>query len=201
MLSNNKKCANNSLTADIARKLFYYYHGNYYYMAHEGELDKYKSYHISSKIETKWALEFLSERLKKMYASDNMQIIHDLLWEYGEMACNYGDYNALESLVEFSKRRSNNLDTFTLNMGAQAVISISTALCRQRKTPKLLSDLSHLSQEMLDLLKKNLERGISVSEDYRKNGILPDYLSKDKLEERVKSSLSKLEAIKESQYS
>ena len=47
-----------------AKELFYQYHGNRFYMDHDGVGREYESYHISKETEEKWTEEFLDRFLE-----------------------------------------------------------------------------------------------------------------------------------------
>lgn len=53
---------------DRAKELFLKYHGNRFYMDHDGEGWEYESYHVSKETEEMWTNELISQLLDSKYA-------------------------------------------------------------------------------------------------------------------------------------
>jgi hypothetical protein len=108
-----------------AKKIFFDFACNHYYMQHDGVYDEYKKYNVSEKQEKEWRIEYIDFWVDKL-SVDNPLSLSRLI-----------DANAKE-LIPALVNMSNNGDGFTKYWCAKAILDFSM---RSKDFPEKVKDI------------------------------------------------------------
>lgn len=164
-----------------AKNIFEKYRGSYFHMERDGVLKEYKSYKIPREIEEMWLKE--KEILIKQELLDctNYKLISEHMELLGHYVVELKDLKELDFMIDYIVKRSFDWDSNTVIRCVNACLSAMNISKGVRRR--------NIKDICVNILKESIDRGIFISDDYRENGTLPDYLSRDRLENNIKRAI------------
>lgn len=162
-----------------AKQIFDEYRGNYYQMKRDGKYEEYKKFNISKDLENKWLKEIQLKGLENLKNATNKKQIADEFASYGDIVSQTKDRSSIKFMLDYFKKNSDNFDSYTLLRNSNVILN----------TVKMLADNrveSSVQREVVKLLKYELQKPIKISDDYKENGIFPNYISADKVTSNMK---------------
>lgn len=157
-----------------AKEMFQFYRGNHGFMYHDGVYDEYKSFHVSYEVEYQWLEEMKKEALDELNQATNNKTKAEAFAKYGQLIALLKDVDGLQHMLSYTK---SNIDLFDSNTLLRNILMITDTV-RAFKDNKLVLKMK---KEVLTMLKNALKKPIYISDDYKENGILPDYLTNEKI--------------------
>lgn len=173
---------------DNAKKIFEKYDGNYYQMMRDEEYKEYESYMVPKSIELQWIREKQKAIIEKLTASENYKEIAELFALYGHYAVLIKDNMALDFMMKFLSSHKHDWDDNTIFRNINAVLS-TISIVKQFEDKKIIIKVCK------KMLIEILNREIKISDDYKENGQLPDYLSEGKLRYNIQNTIQYWENI------
>ena len=187
-MHSNKRISEDDLVR--AKEIYRNTFGKHFHMWQDEVLVEYEAYQIPKDVERRWCDEILNEIMNEICNSQNMKVKQHALFKYGQFANNFSDEIALIKMGTYLEKNSGKLDTFTIYMGVIYYMEDLHELlkCADADKESKVACIQ-MAQRLMQILKQELEKGIIISSDFYVNGKLPDYLSKEKLQIRIKDSL------------
>ena len=159
-----------------AKAVFDKYDGSYYQMVRDGQYEKYKRYCVPKSLEKEWLKSKQNAEYKELLRSKNMYKTAHAFDMYCHFTSLLGDKNGIRIAEEYISDNMTIQDTWTLIRE----ISTYTDLLRAFKA------FDHKKKaKIIKFLKELLERNITISDDYKKDGVFPDYLTEEKVREDI----------------
>lgn len=159
-----------------AKAVFDKYDGSYYQMVRDGQYEKYKRYCVPKSLEKEWLKSKQNAEYKELLRSKNMYKTAHAFDMYCHLTSLLGDKNGIRIAEEYISDNMTIQDTWTLIRE----ISTYTDLLRAFKA------FDHKKKaKIIKFLKELLERNITISDDYKKDGVFPDYLTEEKVREDI----------------
>ena len=165
-----------------ARKIFDDYHGSYFHMAREGVLDEYKSYKIPRKMEILWLTEQKNMHKQQLLECENNKMIAEQFSLLGEYVAELHDKKTLNFMVEYVTCHSANWDSNTTLRNINVIFSTYGFIISDRQ-----KDI--IRKKCVEILKESISAGIWISDDYKENGLLPDYLFEEELQDKIQRAI------------
>lgn len=164
-----------------ARLIFDKYHGSHFQMEREGVYTKYKKFEVPKRIERLWLEEEKVSLKNKLAIDQDESEITSLFCQIARIVSQSNDKNGMSYLISFAQNNQLKLDTFSNVMIAEAILNSVSNFDIQYKRAAVF--------EALKLLKKTSEIKFRVSDSYKENGTLPDYITEDKIIKRIQSDI------------
>lgn len=173
-----------------AKKILLKYHGSYFQMHRDGELDKYKNYNVDSDTEKKWLYEHkieLIERLR-LHKSADISFSQTCRSIFNIMKITKSDECA-ENLINIIKENLSKADSFIKLIIAeelQEIIEFFSANCSNS-----FKKISNYKSLVDDILQEIIYHQITISEDTKKNIAFEDTLENETIRRRAMQSFEK----------
>ena len=150
-----------------AKKIYFYYNGNFFFMDKEGDYQKYQLFNIPRDLEKEWDKEIKKNIIFQINNEQNLQIKVQLCDKLLDISANKIDGNADMSILKFINtmlhNNEHNFDTLTKVRLIELLfhkIYMSSFL----RTDKILT--MQILEEEVSFLKEILEKPIIISKDY-----------------------------------
>lgn len=166
----------------LAKQIFDTYDGNYYQMMRDGKYEEYKSCKVSKVIERQWMKEKEEELIKVLSICKNNRTIAEAIEKYLHYAAQMKNDSALDFVFDYILENKNDWDTNTLHRGVNALINARTLEKKQCEQKRLI-------EKCIMLLQESLKKDIRISDDYKENGKLPEYLSEIELQNSIQHGI------------
>lgn len=157
-------------------------------MHRNGEYENYKKFGVSREVEYKWLQEIQSEFLSKLKQATNNKSKAEALSDYGDATTLLKDIDGFLFMLEYVRNNAELFDSNTLLRNTHTILN--TVGIFQNDSLK-----SNTIKEVLVLLKNALKQPIYISDDYKENGKLPDYLTVEKVTFNIKNAIQYWENI------
>lgn len=161
----------NSLEAE---KIFKSYKGSYFHMMRDGELHKYEKFNVSKKTETVWLKELQSEALSALQTTTNKKLTAQYFSEYMDAVVHLKDQDGIFNMMNYLKETYLDLDSNTVLRCINSIQNSIKVIANKKLEAEIIT-------ECVNLLKEITQHPITISDDYKENGALPDYLTVDKV--------------------
>lgn len=165
-----------------ARKLYFDYCGNSFFMHREGVYDEYKAYNISKEQELLWKEE-LVETLYNQLSVDGGYAFHKL----SMIAEDYHDYSIVEKLIAYLSTNMTKGDSLIKLIYAETLLRIA---CSTELTKIKLDVIS-------DLLKSVSDHPITVDSSWTKKGFSDKLPDEEYIKNRLKKDFNRLAEAKQ----
>ncbi len=163
-----------------ARAIFDYYDGSHFQMKRDDKYGEYKQYLIPKSIEMQWLQEKKEYAYIKIIECKNMNNVA----AYFEKYCHYvnlrKDKKDIFIIWDYILQNEDVLDSNTLYRCVLAYIEVLRFFNKWSGKRR---------DDVLKILSRMLNKKISVSEDYKEDGKLPDYLNEQGLKSRIIKTL------------
>lgn len=166
----------------LAKQIFDIYEGSHYQMMRDGKYNEYMSYKISKDVEMQWMIEKKEELIEILQICKNKKIIAETIEKYGHYVVQMQDGIGLEFMYNYIEKWRKSWDTNTLFRSVLGLISARTVEKNKYKEEELL-------KKCIVLLKEALAEEITISDDYKRNGEFPDYLTKEKIQNNIRKCI------------
>jgi len=149
---------------DRAKQLFYQYHGNRFYMNHDGVEQEYDSYHISKETEELWAKEFVSAFLESGLTGKKTVQAYSIVTDLLKIE---RDGNVFETCLYYPLR-ADHLDDVTRLFMLPLSFKMAEAAARKKQFSKqeaaaYIHELESYMKQVMDHVEKE---SLSRAEDY-----------------------------------
>ena len=149
-----------------AKKIYFKYNGNFFFMDREGDYEKYKSFNIAKDIEKQWDEEIKQNLMKKINEEKNFNMIRILISAFIDISLNTKNIEGLVYIKDFLLNKNTIFDTKT-NM-----LIVGSIFKWGKHFKKLdLIITTNVMKEVLDILKGLLNKPITISEDYNNEDV------------------------------
>lgn len=162
-----------------AKKIFNDFEGSFFQMEREGIYKKYKSYRIPENIENQWRYEKIKKIEQMLLGCKNSKAIIEEFELYGHYAAQMKEETMLEFLLEYINKHQDEWDTNTIIRSVNTIFSLIDIIKYKFKKKEVI-------QQCIAILEKALKSGISISDDYKENGEIPNYLTTKRLDNNIK---------------
>ena len=152
---------------DEAKKIYFYYNGNFFFMDREGDYEKYQAFNVPKTIEKEWTEELKDNYKKSIENEKNMQKF--------ELSCNalirissntingLADINSLLFVYNIFMERRDCLDTYTI-VKMIGVFFDDVGVKNFKKVSIITT--ARILKETLEFLKSLLDKPITISKDH-----------------------------------
>jgi hypothetical protein len=170
-----------------AKRMYLYYMGNGYFMAREGDYDKYKSFNVPLEMEEQWDIEIRENLKKRILEEKNFNNLCSLCSALVSKSSGTNVIDGLEFVYKVFIERHDILDTFTNILLIECIFRESENFIKiDRKITFLIL------KDTLDFLIKLEKKPIVTSKDYNNSdGSRPDYLNEENIIKRIKQDIKK----------
>lgn len=175
-----------------AKDIFFRYRGDHFQMAREGEYETYKSFCVPKETEAKWYKEMLDGIMTCLSTETNHEKIGNCICAYCCIVCEIKSADAFHTISQYMLESSPDFDTFTLLWGTESVFD---ALEKMPILSVHAFKCCSLAKGLIRALEDNMQKGISVSEDYMHGDATPDYLTPEAIALRASEDKRKWKAI------
>jgi len=169
-----------------AKNIFLKYKCSHFFLAREGDYEKYKAYNVPKRLENEWIDEQRAEKIKLLETETNNDRISHLVFDI-EMTIGQYCPNAdpLYYLKNYITEKKTQFDSFTLILISESILRAVEEYGKNTSYDKM--KLDYIREYMLDLLNELLISPITVSKDY-------DYMihydfSEENLRNRIKGKI------------
>ena len=183
--SSSAEAADNWLKAtpsgkvDEAKRLFFAYRGNHYFMARNDDgknnYEKYKSYNVPKAVENEWRLEKVAEYKDRINCCSNNKELTYFCFRLEDYYGNISEKECAEYLLNLIRERKESLDSLSLIRILRCVLNLTNHINGFADFKK------EKYSECVDILIEEQKAGLKISYDYKENGVYPDYASMEKL--------------------
>ena len=166
-----------------AKEIFFQHYGSTYLMVRDedGTYDVYKSFNVPKELEFQWRKEMRDDALNKFNQAINMKDRAMFFREYGDKVLVLEDIDGFNFMLEYVRQNVDYWDTWSILRFTDAVSNNIRLLPKERQ--------KEVIKEMIEISKTVFNHPITVSEDYRENGVLPYSASEEKIIESLKYSI------------
>ncbi|QSX04822.1 hypothetical protein JYG23_08900 [Sedimentibacter sp. zth1] len=171
----------------VAKEIFIKYGGSHFHMIREGEYEFYKTLNVSKLLEYEWLKEMQLSLARKINEALNNKLLAENIERYGDISVSMKENEAIQFMIDQLIQKKKFLDTNTILRIINAILDTLKSLSLN------LYKKIDIQNEMIKVLKEISNKPIIVSDDYKEDGKLPDYLSKEKLEMSIQNMISYLE--------
>lgn len=168
--------------ANEAEEIFKNYKGNCYQMMREGDLDRYKTFNVLKETENKWLTEMQSELCSDLISTTNNKLKAEYFSEYGSIVVLLKDSNGLLNMMGYLNKNISILDSNTIFRFINTILNAQKSFQNNKV-------ISNIVSECLLILKNMLQKPLFISDDYKENGMFPDYLSLETINSNIKSTI------------
>ncbi len=166
-----------------AKKIFFAHHGMHFYMARGEIYDYYKSFNIPRRVEVSWLREMLSDILDKFHKTPNLKEKERLFTRYGKTVAQLKDEDELQCMMKHISSGKECYDTITISNMIGSLLNTVQSFSDSVKIPII-------NNEIIPLLKDILNGDVRISDDYKENGIFPDYCLEEKVREGLMNKIT-----------
>lgn len=170
-----------------AKEMFSKYGGIHFFMAREGEYEKYKSFNISKEQELMWIKEIQQKKIfeikNELLDAEKIEI------RFSGLLLSLKVYKSIELfpiLFELYKDSKVKLDSFSKMLIAEQLLDAVRSLSKEMKNNELIEEVRIFA---VDILKDILDNIILVDPAYCKVQHLKDVVKEDAMKERIQRSL------------
>ena len=166
-----------------AKEIYFKYGGNSFFMTREGDYEHYKSFAVPKEVEKEWMREYRDTLFAKLHAEtsgDGLTLIISSIIS----TVSKDSSDVLVTLSEFIQANKESFDFFTSILIAEALLKAVKFYGHEDSVSAATVALS------LQILKKLLERPVTIANDYLESQHMAGYdFSKENLEKRIKNTL------------
>lgn len=171
-----------------AKEIFRYYGGSHFHMARDEVYEHYKSFNISKETENLWLEEMKQEFRRELIQKKNMSEIARVFAKYGDMVSLTSDVKGCYFMLDYIQKNLKFLDSNTLERSINSLLDVVTELLKDEERKSVI----RLS---ISMLKEMLIGTITISDDYMENGMLPNYLTVDKIRNEIQRLINYWEKV------
>ena len=157
-------------------------------MMREGVYEHYKCFGINRDTELEWLRELQAAIIQSLNQTSNNKDKAKLFSEYGDVVAQMNDVQGIHFMLEFIKNNAGSFDSHSILRNVSSILNSIDFINNAKQK-------STIVKETLSLLKNNLCNPIWVSNDYKENGEMPDYLSKDRVLSNIKQKIKFMENL------
>lgn len=165
-----------------AKQIFDKYKGNYYQMKREGVYDVYKSYEIPKEIEKQWVIEKQTEVFQSLMIGKSNKIIAESFAQYGHNAVQIKDESAIVFMMDYVYQCKESWDSNTTFRNINAILSSLHVMKDSIRKKEVI-------EKCIGILKEITIENIEISDDYKEDGEMPVYLSKEKILSNIQGTI------------
>lgn len=165
-----------------AKEMFRQYHGSHYFMLHDGVYSDYKQFNVSCEVEHEWLQEMKKEAFDELNQASNNKSRADSFAKYGDLIKLLKDAEGFQYMLDYNR---NNIHLFDSNTLLRNILTVIDTV-RSFEDSRLAFDVKN---EVLTILKNALKEPIYISDDYREDGVFPDYLTAEAIVSNMKSTI------------
>ena len=168
-----------------AKEMFRYYKGSHFLMEREGEYTIYKGFNISREIEIEWLKEMQQEALDRFNHEVNIKEKALLFSEYGFIIGLSKDIQGYHFMRDYIRDNVENSDSESLLRNTNAVLNLLNIVNQNER--------KEIIKEALEWLRYITNNPISISDDYKVNGVLGEFISEETILSHTKANIEHLE--------
>lgn len=172
-----------------AKELFIEYDGSMFGMWKDMVLKEFEKYKIPEKVRKKWREELIIKNENIIKTATNNAEVQMSIFSYERVVESNIGKDVIMTLVNLVKERFDDIDTFTVCCGSESVVNLAEEYKRKRDGGDI-NFFKSVINEMIDLMEKNIARGVIISKDYCVDGKNPRYIEEHELEKRMNEDLS-----------
>lgn len=165
-----------------AKELFYKYDGNFYQMKRDAVYDIYKNQMVPKELELQWIKEKRDELTKILLECTNCKKIAEAFARYGHYASQLKDEEMFDFMTSYVFEHINNWDINTMYRNINVILSSINIIKTQSRKKEVVSQCAIW-------LENALNSNAEISDDYREDGVMPAYLSKEKVLANIQATI------------
>jgi hypothetical protein len=170
-----------------ARLIFNEFNGSHFFMSRNEVYKDYAKFNVPKKIEIIWAQDIRNNFINEINSEQNESKIANSFSRLSDIICQYIDINGLSFLIEFAQNNQQKFDSFSNLRIAESIINAIDRFDKKQKKSAIINAISLLRK--IDII------NFRVSDSYKENGVFPDYITKDKIIERIKRNIEYWEKL------
>ena len=173
----------------LAKEMFFYYGCSHFFMAHEGDYEKYKKFNISKEQEIQWVSEFQNNLLKAI--NEGKEDNESVEMKVSSLCSTLRTFKNLDIAYQLMDALNNprlKLDSFSKMVISEIILETVRSLNRDKNLSGniILADMKKFA---LNMLKSVADNPIIVDPAYLNAGYLKDEVKESSIIDRIQGTL------------